>query len=230
MNLSHMSSPFMRKPAVSKTAAEASSQTLGSATVVNVKAAHIRPEYDNLECWLADSDANLYVGRAGRIFITDPQNGSSTGVSTNSEAKKDTDKTKSCSSALSKSKKSGRGSMSTTIDAVTSAKEKSKKTSRIFHYSGSKWRNPFPIDSENSRAAVLQKYEKYIRNKIREEPQKYDLRELQGKRLGCWCKPADCHADVLIRVLEETDRGSKRSTAPKGKEVETKKKRKAPVS
>lgn len=29
-----------------------------------------------------------------------------------------------------------------------------------------------------------------------------NLEQLRGKRLGCFCKPAPCHGDVLIRMLE----------------------------
>ena len=29
------------------------------------------------------------------------------------------------------------------------------------------------------------------------------LPELQGKTLGCWCKPKACHGDVLVRLIEE---------------------------
>ena len=27
-------------------------------------------------------------------------------------------------------------------------------------------------------------------------------RELKGKVLGCWCKPDDCHGDVLVEIVE----------------------------
>lgn len=29
------------------------------------------------------------------------------------------------------------------------------------------------------------------------------LRELQDKRLGCWCKPKACHGDVYVELIEE---------------------------
>jgi hypothetical protein len=29
------------------------------------------------------------------------------------------------------------------------------------------------------------------------------LKELEGKALGCWCKPKSCHGDVLIKLIEE---------------------------
>jgi|SRR5208282_4347591 len=64
----------------------------------------------------------------------------------------------------------------------------------------SKWGNPFTIASEkgpNPREAVLQKYEKYIR----ESPLLDELEELRGKTLACWCAPEGCHGDVLVRLL-----------------------------
>ena len=27
--------------------------------------------------------------------------------------------------------------------------------------------------------------------------------ELEGKELGCWCKPSPCHGDILIKLLKE---------------------------
>jgi len=37
-------------------------------TVVNVKVAHIRPKYNNLQEWMKDEN-NVYIGRAGIVFI-----------------------------------------------------------------------------------------------------------------------------------------------------------------
>jgi hypothetical protein len=62
----------------------------------------------------------------------------------------------------------------------------------------SKWSNPFSrvtVESEGS----LEKYEKYIR----ESELFSQLSELDGKILGCWCKPNACHGDVLIRLRNE---------------------------
>ncbi len=28
-------------------------------------------------------------------------------------------------------------------------------------------------------------------------------RELKGKTLGCWCKPGQCHGDILLKVANE---------------------------
>ena len=27
-------------------------------------------------------------------------------------------------------------------------------------------------------------------------------RELKGKVLGCWCKPASCHGDVIAEIID----------------------------
>ncbi|AKF84463.1 hypothetical protein MFUL124B02_43060 [Myxococcus fulvus 124B02] len=33
-----------------------------------------------------------------------------------------------------------------------------------------------------------------------------DVLALRGKRLGCWCKPGPCHADVLVSWLDSRSR------------------------
>jgi hypothetical protein len=38
--------------------------------VVNVKVAHIRPQYNNLKEWMDDKN-NVYIGRGGIVFIDD---------------------------------------------------------------------------------------------------------------------------------------------------------------
>lgn len=60
----------------------------------------------------------------------------------------------------------------------------------------SKWGNPFTIGRDGTRAEVIVKYEQWLD----EQPELMDdLPELHGKVLGCWCAPAACHADVLVR-------------------------------
>lgn len=65
---------------------------------------------------------------------------------------------------------------------------------------GSKWGNPFVIGKDGDREEVISKYEIYIMNKpdlIKQLP------ELQGKVLGCWCKPKNCHGDILKIMVED---------------------------
>lgn len=60
--------------------------------------------------------------------------------------------------------------------------------------------NPFKIGVDGTRAEVIEKYEVYIRSR----PDLLALiPSLDGKVLGCWCKPKKCHGDVLIKILKE---------------------------
>lgn len=65
---------------------------------------------------------------------------------------------------------------------------------------GSKWGNPFKIGVHGDRKTVLAKYYHYI---LYENPELLeDLGELQGKTLGCYCKPEGCHGDILMYLME----------------------------
>lgn len=68
---------------------------------------------------------------------------------------------------------------------------------------GSKWQNPFKLDDQG-RDVCTEKYKQYLLN----DQTKYDgktllesIEELRGKTLGCWCKPEQCHGDVLVQIL-----------------------------
>lgn len=64
----------------------------------------------------------------------------------------------------------------------------------------SKWGNPFEIGKDGSRSEVIAKHMTYLRNNpalLR------DLHELDGKTLGCFCKPRACHCDNYVEILQE---------------------------
>ena len=64
---------------------------------------------------------------------------------------------------------------------------------------GSDWGNPFVIGRDGTRKEVIKKYEQWIKN----QPHLLErLGELEGKRLGCFCKPYDCHGDVLVKLVD----------------------------
>ena len=77
---------------------------------------------------------------------------------------------------------------------------------------GSKWGNPFshlknssvpyPVDT---REDAIRAYE----NWLLEQPELVAAakKELKGKVLGCWCKPLDCHGDILLRIANEEENG-----------------------
>lgn len=63
---------------------------------------------------------------------------------------------------------------------------------------GSKWGNPFPITKTSSRNEVIAKYKRHLWNQIKNgQITQQDLLELDGKVLGCFCKPKPCHGDVI---------------------------------
>ena len=66
------------------------------------------------------------------------------------------------------------------------------------------WGNPFPVHRGASPDASLIQYEQYLRNKVATDPQfREELLKLNGKVLGCFCKPKPCHGDIMIQVINE---------------------------
>ena len=61
------------------------------------------------------------------------------------------------------------------------------------------WGNPFEIGIDGTRAEVIEKYRIYM---LTNTELLSKLPELNGKVLGCWCKPKACHGDVLVELLE----------------------------
>lgn len=64
---------------------------------------------------------------------------------------------------------------------------------------GSKWGNPFKIGIDGDRNKVIKKYHIWI---IKQPELMSSLHELDGKILGCYCRPKVCHGDVLIYLIE----------------------------
>ncbi len=73
------------------------------------------------------------------------------------------------------------------------------KRARFDVYIGrpSKWGNPFEIGKHGTREQVVHKYREWIRDK---PALLAAIPELRNKVLGCWCKPAACHGDVLAEL------------------------------
>lgn len=113
---------------------------------VCVKVSNLRKiGYFSLREWMNDEE-NKYIGRQGRIWITE---------------------------------KDG--------------------TKSIYHYSNSKWRNPFKVTKTLSAKQSIEKYGKYLQ----ETGLDNQVMELEGYNLGCFCKDNnDCHADYLIKLIK----------------------------
>lgn len=71
---------------------------------------------------------------------------------------------------------------------------------------GTPWGNPFVIGREGDRFEVIEKFRKHFESQILADPSKHRaLLSLKGKRLGCHCKPAPCHGDVIAEYLNSMD-------------------------
>jgi hypothetical protein len=71
---------------------------------------------------------------------------------------------------------------------------------------GSVWGNPFTFKPGTSaphvvatREAAVEAYRLWL---LRQPELLARVKELRGKVLGCWCKPAACHGDILARLAD----------------------------
>lgn len=80
---------------------------------------------------------------------------------------------------------------------------KYKESFDIYIGRGSLWGNPFTVE-QYGRAQCIEMYRAYIIKSLETEPGLLDeLMKLDGKRLGCFCKPLPCHGDVLVELIEK---------------------------
>lgn len=81
---------------------------------------------------------------------------------------------------------------------------KYKEDYDIYIGRGSYWGNPFPIDDNigETREVVVDKYLGHLRTLYKDNKVRFmqELSELNGKRLGCFCKPKLCHGDRIVEV------------------------------
>ena len=67
---------------------------------------------------------------------------------------------------------------------------------------GSKYGNPYVIGEDGNRDDVIALYRNWLWNEI--QTRRITIKELQsleGKKLGCYCKPKRCHCDILVRAI-----------------------------
>lgn len=66
-----------------------------------------------------------------------------------------------------------------------------------------KYGNPFRIGPDGDRAEVIRKFKVHFYEKLNLDPMWLgEVLKLEGKRLGCHCKPLACHGDVYVEFLE----------------------------
>lgn len=63
---------------------------------------------------------------------------------------------------------------------------------------GSPYGNPFVIGKDGDRDSVCDKFETYLSNN--EALMDSVVKNLVGKDLVCFCAPARCHGDILLKL------------------------------
>lgn len=62
--------------------------------------------------------------------------------------------------------------------------------------------NPFVMKSEKDRASVIAQYKEAFLDKVERDPEfREAVLKLEGKVLGCFCAPKDCHCDIIVEWL-----------------------------
>ena len=70
-----------------------------------------------------------------------------------------------------------------------------------YGFTHSVWGNPFEIGKDGTRVEVIAKYREYL---LGNKELMSLLYQVKGKTLGCWCKPQNCHGDVIAEVADST--------------------------
>jgi len=70
-------------------------------------------------------------------------------------------------------------------------------------YPESPWSNPYQMsqDTPEFRKQVCEHYQVHIDAKLARKELSIDTL-VHAKRLGCWCKPKQCHGDYLALLIE----------------------------
>ncbi len=67
----------------------------------------------------------------------------------------------------------------------------------------SRWGNPYQSNKTLSRERAIQAFKALLWKRMQHQPDFIpELMRLDGKRLGCWCKPEACHGDVIVAAIE----------------------------
>ena len=61
--------------------------------------------------------------------------------------------------------------------------------------------NPFNISKTRIREQSIKQYRLWFYKKIQLEMFREAVESLRDKTLGCWCKPLDCHGDIIVEYL-----------------------------
>ena len=82
---------------------------------------------------------------------------------------------------------------------------KRKEQDDVYIGRGSMFGNPYPITTERDRETVIELYRQWFYNQLKDPNFKAEVEKLRDKKLGCYCKPAACHGDIIVEYLTVGD-------------------------
>jgi hypothetical protein len=71
-----------------------------------------------------------------------------------------------------------------------------------WHLAASPLANPFRLGRDGTREEIVAAYREYI---LGRPDLLARLPDLRGRRLGCWCVPLACHAQVIAELADARD-------------------------
>ena len=84
---------------------------------------------------------------------------------------------------------------------MTTVVNKYKNKFDVYIGRGSPYGNPYTV-KEHGRDKCIELYREYFYKTIQNKLWFYNkVLELKGKVLGCFCKPKDCHGDIIAEYL-----------------------------
>lgn len=89
-------------------------------------------------------------------------------------------------------------------------KYKNVKSTSSYEYigRGSYWGNPYSMYTDGEdRDEVIRKFKYDFDYEKFPKKDKKEVYKLSGKRLGCFCKPQNCHGDIIADFLNSFDDG-----------------------
>lgn len=86
---------------------------------------------------------------------------------------------------------------------MTKVVNKYKEPFDVYIGRGSVFGNPYSIGEHGSREEVIALFKTYLWGRMNTSPSFCGkLMELEGKTLGCFCKPQACHGDVIVAAIK----------------------------
>lgn len=80
------------------------------------------------------------------------------------------------------------------------------------------WGNPFTVKA-HGRGKALELYRTWIESPAGAHIREKARKELRGKDLVCFCKPKDCHGDILLEIANYEDERTYAGLATTGKQL-----------